>query len=56
MHVDPGGIWSGTQGPLPPTHVLGEATDGGVGRRIIQRTLQWGERCDTGGPDFTHHI
>ena len=33
------GIWREDQGPTPPPQVLRAASDGGAGRRVVQRTL-----------------
>ena len=56
MPGDPGVIWCGSQGPLPPPQVLGESPDGGKVSRVLQRTLPWGERCDGGVPAVSHHL
>ena len=56
MPGDPEVIWCGTQGPLPPLQVLGAASDGGVGERVVRIILTLRKRRDTGGPTFTNHI
>ena len=53
---DPGVIWHGFHGLLPPPHVLGETPDGGAGRGIIQTTLQRRDKHDAGEPTVAHHI
>ena len=55
MTGNPGGIWIGDQGPLPPMKVLGEATYGGASGRVLCKTILRGERCDTGGSNFSQH-
>ena len=44
----PGGIWCGDQGPPPTLQILGDATDGGTGGRVLRKKLPRGEKCDTG--------
>ena len=56
MPGDPGGVWYGDQGPLPPLKLIGEATDGASGGRVLRGTLLTGERCDSGGTTFAQHI
>ena len=56
MCGDPREIWRGYQVPLTPPKVLGKATYGGVGGRVLHRTLLRGERHDSGGTTFTQHI
>ena len=52
----PGGIWFGSQGPLPPPQVLVESSDGGAGGRVIRITFLWGERRGAGGPAVAQHL
>ena len=54
--VNTGGIWRRAQGPPPPPHVLGEASDGGAGGRVLQRTLLRRERRHPGRPTVAHHL
>ena len=56
MHVHPGGIWRGDQGPPPPPQVLGAAEDGGIGGRLIWRTLPRIERRHSGRTTVSHHL
>ena len=54
--VYPGGIWHWAQGPTPPPQVLGAASDGGAGRRVLRRNLPQRERHETLRPTAAHHI
>ena len=50
----PGGIWRGSQGPSPPLKVLGEAEDGGAGKRVLCITPLRRERGHPGRPTVAH--
>ena len=56
MHGDLVGIWCGDQGRFNYLKLLGEATDGGAGGRVLCKTLLWGESRDSGGTTFDQHI
>ena len=56
VSVHLGGVWSGSQGPLPPPQVLREASDGGAGGRVICRTLKRWDSHDTGVTTVTHQL
>ena len=52
----PGGIWRGAQDSLLPLKVLGEAEDGGSGRRVIRSNLPRKERGHPVQPTFIQHF
>ena len=56
MPRHPGGIRCGAQVSPPPPQVLVEASDGGVGGRLLRITILRRERRDAGGTTFSHHI
>ena len=56
MPVHPGWIWSASQVPPPPLQVLGEASDGGSGGRVLRRNLTQIDRCHSGQPTIAHHL
>ena len=51
-----GGIWCRSQGPPTPTQVLRAASYGGVGGRVLWRTLPRRERRNTRGSTVSHHL